>query len=293
MRFNSLPFLLNEMLLNLWRQRLTTLACITTAAISVTILGIFLGLAWHVTHLAIALPQTLEVFAYFQTSIPRERVVEMQQKIEAWPEVRRVQLVTREEAWRKYKNERSDFPELADITENPLPDKLEIRTISPEQNIAVAAKLRKLPELDDVVAKEEILSRLLAIGKIVRTASLFLAALLALGTSAVIGNAIRVTLYARRRDIEVMQLVGATDAFIRFPFVAEGALVGACGAALASAAVLCGLRYLQTQVVSGMTFMNEVRVEISEPGLAAVLIILGIAAGTFGSAVSLRRFLQT
>ena len=203
-----------------------------------------------------------------------------------------MRLVTREEAWPTFKQEYGEISELNDLTINPLPDKLEIVTIAPEKNMEVAARLGKLPEFDKVVAEEKVLQRLLAIGRLVRSLSLALAGLLALGTAAVIGNAIRVTLFARRRDLEVMQLVGATDNFIRFPFVLEGAVEGALGATLAAGLTLLGLRYLQGQIVQGLPFVGELHITISEPLLAGTLVTLGILAGTVGSLASLRRFLR-
>ncbi|HEU4754117.1 MAG TPA: FtsX-like permease family protein, partial [Armatimonadota bacterium] len=123
-------------------------------------------------------------------------------------------------------------------------------------------------------------------------AGIVLAVLLALGTAAIIGNAIRMTLYARRRDIRVMQLVGATNGAIRLPFMMEGMVAGGLGGGIACAVMLGALHYVSQRVLQEMPFINEFRMSVDLPLFCAVLVGGGIVLGLTGSLFSLRRFLR-
>lgn len=290
--FGSFLFLIRECLLNIRRQGLPAIACVTTSAMALTVFGVFTLLAWQVHTLAQAIPRRFEVHAFARPSVPRQRVEALAQELRERPDVARVRLVTREQAWAEFRRSWPNPADLEGLGENPLPDKLEIAATSPEKSFAIAAAVRGRPEIARVNEGGEALRRLLAIAGVVRTVGILLAALLAAATAAVVGNAIRITLYARQREIRVMQLVGATNGFIRFPFVLEGLLVGAAGGLLAGGAVGAGLRYLTQRVLADLAFLAELRTTVEVPTVVAILALGGALLGLLGSLISLRRFLR-
>jgi cell division transport system permease protein len=146
--------------------------------------------------------------------------------------------------------------------------------------------------VDRVREERETLRRMLSIFSVVRTVGLILGAFLALGAAGIIGNTIRVALFARRRDIRVMQLVGATNAFIRFPFVLEGVLAGAVGGGLACGAIAGSLHYYNTQVLPNLAIGSSLRPSLDFALVAAGLVAAGGLIGMVGSLFSLRRFLH-
>jgi cell division transport system permease protein len=288
----SLFFLIQESWLNVRRQGLMVLACVSTSAISLTILAVFVLAAWQVHNIVAAFPRQFEVHAFVKPSATRSQAELLARSVERIPGVARVRLIPREEAWAAYRKHYPHQEDLAGLTENPLPDKLEIVAKDPQLTLQVAGAVRDLPMVDQVNEGREILQKLLAISNVIRVVGLALAALLALGTTAIVGNAIRMTLYARRRDIRVMQLVGATNSFIRLPFVIEGTVEGAIGGGIACGIVALVLHYLTTRVLPSLTFVNEFRIAIDIPLFCAALVVGGALLGMFGSLVSLRRFLR-
>jgi cell division transport system permease protein len=290
--FGSLAFLIRECWLNLRRQGLMVLACIAIAAISLSIFSMFVLMAWQVDRIVEALPRKFEVHAFTRDDTPRERTIALQGEIRKLPGVAQVRLVPREEAWPDFRKGYAEGKDLDGLTANPLPDKLEIQAVTPEDTVRIAEAVRGMPDVQKVKDGREVLRNLLTAASIVRAVGIGLALLLALGTGAIVSSAIRLTLLARRRDIRVMQLVGATNSFIRLPFVLEGTVQGALGGALACAAVGGGLHYLTTRVLAEAPFINEFRLALDLPLCGAALVAGGALMGLFGSVFSLRKFLH-
>lgn len=288
----NLGFLIRECWLNIRRQGLMTLACISTAAIALTILGAFVVVAWHIHAVAERVPRQLEVHAFLRTSATREQALRLVDQVRGMPGVSVVRLVTREEAWAQMRKSYPNPSDLEGLKENPLPDKLEIRTVLPADTLKVADAVRALPAVEKVNEERALLRNLLAIANVIRIAGIIGVALLALGTASIVGNAIRMTLYARRRDIRVMQLVGATNGSIRLPFVLEGVSVGALGGAAAFGLMAAALRYFDLRVLPSLPFVSELHLSISIPLLCGILVGGGAILGLFGSFFSLRRFLK-
>jgi cell division transport system permease protein len=288
----SLGFLFQESWLNLRRHGLMAIASISTAAVALTIFGVFILLAWHLNAIAEAIPRKIEIHAFPRPTATRDEVNALADEIRKFPDVVRVKVVPKEEAWADFqKHYRAE--DLRGITENPLPDKFEVIAASPERTVAIAERVRQTAGIDRVNDAREVLQKLLTIAGIVRVVGLVLAVLLALGTAAIINNAIRMTLFARRRDIRVMQLVGATDAFIRFPFVMEGVAEGVLGGALACGVLAAALHYFTTRMLPDLPFINELHITLSLPLLCGGLVVGGALLGMAGSLFSLRRFLRT
>ena len=269
-----------------------TFACVSTTSIALTILGAFVVLAWQVNTIAETVTRGFEVHAFLTTSASRDEANKLVERIRSMPGVVRVKLVPREEAWAEYRKHYPHPQDLEGMTENPLPDKLEITASSPNLTLSVAEAVRELPHVARVNEGKEVLKRLLALAHIVRLVGLALAGLLCLGTAAIIGNTIRMTLFARRRDIRVMQLVGATNRFIRLPFFLEGAVVGAVGGGIAAGVMAAAMHYLSSRILTDLPLVSEIRLSL-DPGLICPsLVAVGALLGAFGSLASLRRFLR-
>jgi cell division transport system permease protein len=288
----SLLFILQESWLNLRRQGLPVLACVTTSAASLTIFAAFGLLAWHVHGIAQSLPKQFEIHAFLDVKAPRERALELQKQLQATSGVAQVRLVPREAAWPAFKKSYPAPDDLEGLTENPLPDKLEIVTATPEETERIADSIRGMQGVARVQDGRSELRQVLAIASVVRIIGIGIGILLALGTAAIVSNAIRITLFARRREIRVMQLVGATNGFIRLPFLLEGVIEGALGGGLAAAAIVAAAHYLNANVLPSLAFVNEIRFSLDAPVVCGALVAGGAVMGLMGSVFSLRRFLH-
>lgn len=288
----GIPFLIHEALLNVRRHGLMNLAVISTIAVALSILGTFGVLAWHLHRVAQQLPRQFEAHAFLQPSLQRPQVEQLKTAVAALPGVRDVTIVWREDAWAKIKGRYSGLPSDLEGLQNPLGEKLEVEAVSPEKALGIAARIRGMAGVDKVNDGAAVLRKLIAVERFVRTGALVLAALLFLGTVALISNSIRITLFARRREIRVMQLVGATNAFIRLPFLLEGMLDGLAGAAVACGLLCGGYHTLTTRVLVHFPLVSEFRLGLDIPLSLACVAACGTFLGLFGSMVSIRRFLR-
>ncbi len=288
----SLGFLLGETLRNLRRQGLMALASISTTAIALLLLGLFLLVGWQIYAVLEGAPRRLEIHAFVRESVGRRRVEEIAVDVRRYAGVTGVELVPREQAWEEFRRKSGHQDVLAGFDENPLPDKLRITTTDPRAALAVAATLRAVPEIDTVNDRAEVLRQLITIFNVVQTVGLVIGTALGIGTALLISNTIRLTLYARRRDIRVMQLVGATNAFIRFPFMMEGVASGTVGGLLASLALFIGTYYYNQNLLPKLPLVNQFQPTVSLPLVVLGLIATGALIGLLGSMFSLRRFLH-
>jgi len=288
----NLLFLVRECGLNLRRQGLMAVACVTTPGIAIAILGVFILLALQLYLVADAAPRQFEIHAFMDSGASRQESEARVRDIRKIPGVAQVRLVPREKAWADFRKQSVHQKELEGFQENPLPDKLEIVAANPSRSIKIADQVRALPQVAEVKDARETLVRLLSIFDVVRLAGLGLSVLLGLGAAAIIANAIRMTLVARRRDIRVMQLVGATNSFIRLPFVLEGMTEGALGGALACAAVYVVLHYYTARLLPQLSLGARFSLPIDLPLFFVALVLGGALVGMLGSLVSIRKFLH-
>lgn len=225
-------------------------------------------------------------------AVPAERRV--LREIAALPGVSRVVFVSKAQALHnlsaQFTNARALIAQVK--THNPLPDAADVYVGDPRQVAGVAAAIAALPGVTHVQDAQTTVNRLFGFTQALRYVGLFLVAALALTTLVVIGNTVRVTVYARRDQIGIMKLVGATNSFIRFPFFIEGAVLGVLGAVLAGAAVFFGYRWLQGLASVNLPFLPLLTPQALLPRLVEALLVAGLLLGALGSAISVRRHLN-
>jgi cell division transport system permease protein len=209
-----------------------------------------------------------------------------------------VEFVSKQAAYRQQSKE--DPQAYALLGSNPLPDTFHVVPDKPENALLVRSELApsapgrpvKLdPAIQTVSNKKSDTRKLLEVTNLVTITAAILTALLALASTLLIANTIRLSLYARRREVEVMKLVGATDWFIRWPFVIEGMIVGAAGALLAIAVLGVTKIALLDPLADHWTLIAAPRT-IAFSALVAVLLAAGVMVSAVGSGISLRRFLR-
>ncbi len=296
----KLGFFLREALRALRRNAVPSFAAMATVLVTVLILGVFIPVVQATTGAANEVRGRVIADVYLKTSADDRDVARVRNLLETQvPYVGRVVYLSKEQA---YRAERKRNPEAYDLLgANPLPDTFRVTPDRPD-NIA---KLRdalapvspaggRTPvdeAIDDVRNREEDTNKILSVTRVVKLTMALLAALLMIASVLLIANTIRLSLYARRREVEVMKLVGATDWFIRWPFVIEGVLVGALGGIVA---VLL-LAVVKLAVVDPLAQEFELIAApetMNFPLLVALLLGASVAVSAAGSGLSLRRFLR-
>jgi cell division transport system permease protein len=278
-----------------WRNALMSLAATATMVLMLLLLAGF----WIIqTGLLAGLEfteQKVEVVAYLQPNATESQIAGLAAEIEARPDVAEVEIVTRDKALERFR-ESMEAQGRTDLTvqldSNPLYASLEVKLTDPSALKAVGDALdpTEHPIVRNVINIEDLVERLLTVTNILRTAGTVLLVAVGLIVLFIIVNAIRLAVVARAEEIEIMRLVGASDAFIRWPFVFEGAFVGFLGAAV-TLAILAGA----AEPLNGflVEFFRVLPLQIGSLTRDLVTLVMGagVGLGIFGSWLSVRTYL--
>ncbi len=274
------------------RNGLMAAAATTTIAIALTVAGGGYLVSANLGYVAAILEAQVEVVGFFRHDLAGEQQRGVLAQVQALPSVRSVTIVGRADALRRLQRMYSALSSINGVLpSNPLPDSIEVRVTDARQVRAVAAALRQVDGIDDVVFGAPVVDRLVALTRAVRVAGGAIAGVLVGAALLIIVNTIRLTIATRRQEIEIMNLVGAAPGFVRAPFILEGVLQGAVAAMAATAIVAAGYVLLVQQAEAFLPFLPVLPPAGVLPQAAAVIWVLGVAVGIGGSEISVRRYL--
>ena len=224
MRSSNLGFFLREALKNLRLNLLMSVTAATTTVICVLILGLGLVTYGHIGAFLDSIGRDISMTAYFPEDFSSERVEEVRGNVEAYPEVSEVRYVSKEQALEDFKESLSEQPDIVEgLPSDVLPASLEITLNNPGDSGAVAQGLQgEVFGQDDLRRNEELAESFETFAYWIMLILGTVTALFLLASVLLISNVIRLSIFARRKEIEVMKLVGASDGFVRTPFVLEG-----------------------------------------------------------------------
>jgi cell division transport system permease protein len=276
-----------------WRNALMSLAATLTMVLMLLLLAGFFVLQNVLLASLDFVEQKVEVVAYIQTNTTQDQADALVARLTAMPEVATVELVSRDEALQRFRDTqaaqgRDDLTQY--LESNPFYASVNVKLRSPSDLDVVSEALRKDPIVRNVLNIQALVSRVLTVTTFVRTAGVALLVVVGVIVLFIIVNTIRLAVVARSDEIEIMRLVGASDAFIRWPFVFEGAFVGLFGAVIALAIMAVGAEPLSRAMVG---FFNVLPLELGSlpRDTAAIVLGTGIGLGVVGSWVSVRTYL--
>ena len=285
-----LGFWIRETSSNIARNRLMCLLAVSTVTICLFVLGAFY-FAWGSLQSQIgAQTQKIDLRIILEPSITDKRRDEIVKAAQI-PQVATVTLVTKEDALKQLTTDIKDFPVTDLEKNNPLGDELHIRLKDPNQIFKVRNYLTSVKGVQKTLAPQEdnVVKMLLEVNHFVKVAGIVALIILGLGILLIIHNAIRLTIFARRHEIRIMELVGATPWFIRIPFLMEGLIYGLAGAVIAAVlllAVLLPITHTNTPLLQ--VLIPPDAGNILRSGLGWI-ILAGVGFGFFGSWLSLSR----
>ncbi|MGH7747258.1 MAG: cell division protein FtsX, partial [Candidatus Dormibacteria bacterium] len=213
-------------------------------------------------------------------------------RIAADPRVRSATFVPRAEGLRQLETRLRGEVDTSLLTQNPLPDAIRVHVSNPAAVSAVAAALGRMPGVADVVYARDAVARLLALWSVLERIGLGTLALLLLAAAIVISNAIRLTVFARRREIAIMQLVGGSGTYVRLPFICEGIVDGLLGALLALVLLALARAELFPRLVAALPFLPFESAARADPLLAAELVGIGAVVGAVAAWLAVGRYLR-
>ncbi len=293
----ALAYGTREALASLRRNSLMSLASVTTVAVCLTVLASTLLVAGNLDHLAAAVEAQVQIRVFIAEDATPETREALAKAVAGLEGVASVEVVTREEALERLREQFGSRRELLDAVEemNPLRDSLEVAVARPEQVVPTAEVISRLQGVAEVNYGQVFVDKLFSVTRFVRWIGLGLVALLTVATVLIISNTVRLTVFARREEIGIMKLVGATDWFIRWPFLLEGLFLGMLGAGLTAGLTWQGYPWLVEQAERVVPFLPLLAGEAAREFVRRtnlVLVVLGAFLGAVGSTVSLRRFLR-
>lgn len=292
MRFN-LGFFLGEAVKNIRLNFLMSITAATTTFICILVFGLGLLVSDHIQGVIGSVREDVSV-EVFPPNSTRAQIDDLAKKVEGWPEVSKVTKVSEEEAFAEFKDQFKDQPDLyEDLDQGVLPASVQIQLKDPDSANAVAEKLKQDGYSEgDLSYPQQTIERLNSVTSVVIW-GLYGATLLFLVASLLlISNAIRLSIFARRKEIEVMKLVGASDGFVRTPFVLEGLLQGLVGAGLAALVVIWINFLFVDWSHNALPFVPITNDAVNAPFLLLVLVAVGAGIGVIGSFLSVTRFLK-
>jgi len=279
---------------NPWLNAIT----LGTITLSFLILGLFLVLFLNTKGLLEDWGGRIRVTAYLGGSPDQEQMTRLREKVRGFEEVMEVKVRSKEEALKLLEEKIPERKELLrGLPRNPLPASLEIRLKGEYQSSegaqSLARKLRGIPEIEEIQYGSDWLERFSAFMALLKGLGLGLGALLLLSTIVVISNTIRLSIFARREEIEIMRSVGATGLFIRAPFYLEGVLQGFLGAVLALAVLFALFQLFLSQVYEPLRgLLGNYPVQFLSLEQMAAVALGGVVLGLFGTQVSVGRYLR-
>jgi cell division transport system permease protein len=289
----KVKFFLGEVLRNFSRNTGMQVTAIGTVAITIVLLGLFLFVRAALADAGNRLLDQIEISAYLRPDATPAQAAAIGDFLAKDPRIASAQFVPKKQGLAELRTRTRGAIDTELLTENPLPDKFRIKVRQPEQVDSVAATVRRLTGVDNVVYGQKIVQRLLALGGVLRRVGIGLILAFVGVASIIISNTIRLTVFARRREIAIMQLVGATNTYIRLPFICEGLLDGLIGA-LVALALLAGARAaLWPRLLEALPWVQLRAMPVDARVLAAQLILTGVAIGVLASWISVGRYLRT
>ena len=282
-------YFLREVFTNIRRSPLMSVASVTTVLVLTLILGYFTAVMANLEALANSLLQEVQVVCYLDDEANQ---VSVGQQLGRIPGVTDSHFVSKETALKKLVERMQGKIEVSDLTHNPLPNSYEVAVDDAKNLEQVATRARRIAGVSGVKYGEEVARRMLNFNAMVRSVGTIILGLLFLSTVLIVSNTIRLTVFARRKEIEIMQMVGAAEWFIRWPFILEGVVQGLAGSVVAAALVGTSYAMVVPKLVETVPFLPVLPADHLLPQLIPALVFLGAFVGALGSLVSVNKFLK-
>lgn len=294
MKVRTFEYFVRESFSSLRHNGLMSIASVSTVALSLLILGMFLIMVLNLNHMASALESQVQISVYLQDGMNDRDMREVGTRITKFPGVVQVNFVGKEEAMARFKQRLGEQQGLLTVLgdANPLPNAFEVKVDRPESVKPVAEAVAKLKGVENARFGQEIIEQLFALTRMIRLFGLALIVFLALAALFIISNTIRITVFARRKEIGIMKYVGATDSFIRWPFLIEGMILGSVGAVIAVFLLVEAYTLLTEQIYQKLVFLPLIPKYPFLTYVSILLVVAGTVIGALGSTISLRRFMK-
>jgi cell division transport system permease protein len=281
---------------DIFKNRFLNLVTIITISLSILIASAFTLFFVNTSDIINSWKKGLRIMAYLKPGIDNDGLKDLKLAIQALDGVDNIQFISKQEALSRLKAQMAHQASLFEnLTQNPLPDSIEIRMTAATdswQNIdSLAAQIEALPQIDEVEYGQRWVGRFAQIISLFRLAGYAMGTLFFMATIFIVANTIRLVIYSRRDEVEIMRLVGATDNFIKIPFYFEGLIQGALGALIGLVMLYVAFIFVSSNVEKGF-FPGLFRFHFLSPTVLLAILMISMLVGWLGCFISLKQFLK-
>lgn len=294
MKLSTSEYFIKEVYTSFKRNIWMTLASIFTVVLSLFILGFFSIVILNLNKMADTLESQVQISVYLKDNLSQEEIDETKETLSKIEGLQDIKFITREEAMENFKERLGDQQFLLDALDdtNPLPDSFSLTVTSPQQVKTIADTAAALDSVESASYSQDIINHLFNLTHLIRLIGVALIILLTGAAIFIISNTIRLTVFARRKEIAIMKYVGATDWFIRWPFLLEGICLGFIGGGLATIFLYIVYNQVTQEIYEAMAFFPLIPQHPFIDYISLAILVAGIIIGALGSTISLKRFLK-
>lgn len=293
MKIKTFRHFFREGLVSIKKNKVMSVASISTVAAALFIFGVFMLLVVNVNKIVATVESEIEIKAFLKEDVTTIQKQQLEKNIKSIEGIREVVFESQEEALEKFKANLGEKADLANglELENPLPASFIIKVNKPEDVAGVSAKLKGYKEVEKVNDGQQMVETIIKVTGFIKATSMLLMAILGVISISLISNTIKLTVFARKKEIGIMKYIGATDWFIRWPFVIEGMLMGFIGALISILVLGLGYSYGANIVSESQMIFTLVPSKEIIFTLGWQFSLIGVLIGGIGSILSIRKFL--
>ncbi len=291
---NGLAYFIREGLRGIASHKLMSFAAVGVIAACLLVTATFSLVAYNIGHAVENLEQQSEVLIYVEETYTQEQAKTLESTLETVENVKDAEFVSKEDALQIYLETLGEDAYIMEdlVKDNPLRDGYRIFLQDVSKHEETVAALEQVEGIADATSSREVFQRLVQIRRVVDIVSVTLVAMLGAVSVFIIANTVKLAMFARRDEIGIMKMVGATNRFIRAPFVVEGMILGVCAAVLAFFVQWGVYHYIAAQLSAGTGVLTLLSFESFAPGLAAIMTAAGLVFGIGGSTLTIRKFMR-
>ena len=296
MKFNTIGYLIGEGFGNTFKNKKSTLSAMLVMCISMLIFGLFFILGENINHIMNTVEDAQAIQVFIKLDATDKEIDTLGKQLNEIEGISKVEFLSKEEGFDQYKEQYGEKSYLLEPYKDVIADSYIVNFTDLKISNEVEAKINELENIKSITSANETMEKLISITNGIRMVTAVILGGLVIGAIFIISNTIKLTVYARRKEISIMKYVGATNSFIRWPFIVEGIVIGILSASV-SILIVGGLyKIVATNLLESSFIQNLGITLVSFSDMFSMIIIvyliLGIGIGVLGSAISMRKYLE-
>lgn len=296
MKFNTIGYLIGEGFRNTFKNKKSTFSAVLVMCISMLMFGLFFIIGENINHIMSTVEDAQAIQVFIKLDASDEEVEALGKQLEEIEGIAKIDFVSKEEGFENYAEQFGERKEILEPYRDTLPDSYVITFEDLSKAKEIEVKINSLDNIKKITSANATMEKLMNLTNGIRLLTAVILVGLVIGAIFIISNTIKLTVYARRKEISIMKYVGATNSFIRWPFIVEGIIIGIVSAAISILIIGSLYKVVATNLLASETIQKLGITLVSFSDMFSLLIIvylaLGIGIGVLGSAISMRKYLE-